>query len=162
MTKCDGGWYYQQLDLGFNYRVTDFQCALGISQLKKLDRSLKRRREIARKYDDAFKNVEGLIIPYQAPFAMNSYHLYILQFTGIDRKEAYDQLQEAGIHVNVHYIPTYTFPYYRKNGYANTCCPNAEKVYSNILSIPMYYGLTDEEVEYIIENVIHISNGKKQ
>ena len=153
MTRCEGGWYYQQLDLGYNYRITDIQCALGISQLKKLDRSLARRREIARRYDEAFRDVPGLIIPYQAPEALNSYHLYILQFTDVDRKAAYDMLQEAGIHVNVHYIPTYTFPYYRTHGYADTCCPNAEKIYGNILSIPMYYGITDEEIEYVIENV---------
>lgn len=159
MTQCDGGWYYQQFDLGYNYRVTDFQCALGISQLKKLDRSVARRREIAEKYDAAFKDVDGLVIPYQAPEVSNSYHLYILQFTGVDRKEAYDKLQGAGIHVNVHYIPTYTFPYYRTHGYADTCCPNAEKVYANILSIPMYYGLRDEEIEYIIENVKRVANG---
>jgi UDP-4-amino-4,6-dideoxy-N-acetyl-beta-L-altrosamine transaminase len=161
MTRCEGGWYYQQLDLGYNYRITDIQCALGISQLKKLDRSLTRRREIARRYDEAFRDVPGLIIPYQAPEALNSYHLYILQFTDVDRKAAYDMLQEAGIHVNVHYIPTYTFPYYRTHGYADTCCPNAEKIYGNILSIPMYYGITDEEIEYVIENVKKAAAGGK-
>ena len=161
MTRCEGGWYYQQLDLGYNYRITDIQCALGISQLRKLDRSLARRREIARRYDEAFRDVPGLIIPYQAPEALNSYHLYILQFTDVDRKAAYDMLQEAGIHVNVHYIPTYTFPYYRTHGYADTCCPNAEKIYGNILSIPMYYGITDEEIEYVIENVKKAAAGGK-
>lgn len=159
LTKNEGGWYYQQLDLGYNYRVTDFQCALGISQLKKLDRSLARRREIAHIYDEAFKNVNGLVTPYQAPEGLNSYHLYILQFTNVDRKEAYDKLQAAGIHVNVHYIPTYTFPYYRNHGYIDTCCPNAEAIYSNILSIPMYYGLTDEEIQYVIENVKRVASG---
>ena len=160
LTENEGGWYYQQLELGFNYRITDIQCALGISQLKKLDRSLARRREIARRYDTAFKDVHGLVIPYQAEYALNSYHLYILQFTGVSRKEAYDRLQAAGIHVNVHYIPTYTFPYYRSHGYAETCCPVAEKVYSNILSIPMYYGLTDDEIDYVIDNVIRVAQGK--
>lgn len=124
-----------------------------------MPRSLARRREIAKKYDEAFGNVEGLVIPYQAPDGVNSYHLYILQFTNVDRKKAYDMLQEAGIHVNVHYIPTYTFPYYRTHGYADTCCPNAEKVYQNILSIPMYYGMTNEEIEYVIENVKRVAAG---
>lgn len=160
LTNCEGGWYYEQLELGYNYRVTDFQCALGISQLKKLDRSIARRREIAQRYDEAFSGVNGLITPYQAPTGRNSYHLYILQFTGVSRKEAYDRLQEVGIHANVHYVPTYTFPYYRTHGYADTCCPNAEKVYSNIISIPMYYGLRDDEIEYIIDNVKRIANGK--
>ena len=160
MTENQGGWYYQQLDLGYNYRITDFQCALGISQLKKVDRSVARRREIAARYDEAFKDVPGLIIPYQVPDGKNSYHLYILQFTDVDRKAAYDRLQAAGIHVNVHYIPTYTFPYYRTHGYADTCCPNAEAVYRNILSIPMYYGLTDEQVEYVIENVKEAAAGR--
>ena len=160
MTQNDGGWYYQQIALGYNYRITDIQCTLGISQLKKLERSVQRRREIAEKYDEAFRDVDGLVIPYQAPYSFNSYHLYVLQFTGIDRKEAYDRLQEAGIHVNVHYIPSYTFPYYRNHGYAGICCPNAEKVYKNMLSIPMYYGLTDEQIEYVVENVKRIASGK--
>lgn len=160
MTKNEGGWYYQQLDLGYNYRVTDFQCALGISQLKKLNRSIARRKEIAQIYNEAFKDIDGLVTPYQDPNGSNSYHLYILQFTKVDRKVAYDKLQEAGIHVNVHYIPTYTFPYYRTHGYADTCCPNAEKVYEKILSMPMYYGLTDNEIEYIIDNVKRIASGK--
>ena len=160
LTQNDGGWYYQQLELGYNYRITDIQCALGISQLKKLDRSLARRREIARKYDEAFGKVPGLTVPYQAPEGLNSYHLYILQFNSVDRKEAYNRLQEAGIHVNVHYIPTYTFPYYRTHGYADTCCPNAERIYSRMLSIPMYYGLTDEQIDYVIENVIRAAEGK--
>ena len=128
--------------------------------MKKLDRSVARRREIAARYDEAFKNAPGLVIPYQAPEGKNSYHLYILQFTRTDRKTAYDRLQEAGIHVNVHYIPTYSFPYYRSHGYGDTCCPNAEKVYANILSIPMYYGLTDEEVDYVIHQVKQVAAGE--
>ncbi|HHX38083.1 MAG TPA: UDP-4-amino-4,6-dideoxy-N-acetyl-beta-L-altrosamine transaminase [Clostridiaceae bacterium] len=160
MSEFEGGWYYQQLELGFNYRITDIQSALGISQLNKLDRSISRRREIAMKYNEAFKNIEGLVIPYQAPDTFNSYHLYVLQFTGVDRKQAYDKLRSAGIMVNVHYIPTYTFPYYRQNGYQDTFCQNAEQLYQNIISIPMYYGLTEEQIDYVIENVIKVATGK--
>lgn len=160
MTDDEGGWYYQQLELGYNYRITDVQCALGISQLRKLDRSLERRREIAKKYDISFKDVDGLVIPYQAPKGLNSYHLYVLQFTRVDRSEAYTILHEAGILVNVHYVPTYLFPYYRMRGYETTFCKNAEEVYSNLLSIPMYYGLSDEEVDYVIKNVIKVASGK--
>jgi perosamine synthetase len=160
MSEYQGGWYYEQLELGYNYRITDIQSALGISQLNKLDRSITRRREIAKTYDAAFRDVKGLIIPYQAADTFNSYHLYVLQFTGIERKQAYDRLRNAGIMVNVHYIPTYKFPYYRENGYKNTFCKNAEELYQTIISIPMYYGLTNEQIDYIIENVIKVAQEK--
>lgn len=160
LEQYEGGWYYEQLELGYNYRITDVQCALGMSQLRKLDRSIARRREIAKRYDEALKDVDGLTIPFQSTDSINSYHLYVLQFTDVDRKKAYKLLHEAGILVNVHYIPTYALPYYRKNGYAHTYCPNAENLYANALSIPMYYGLTDEQIDYVIENVIRVASGK--
>lgn len=151
MTKCEGGWYYEQLELGFNYRITDIQCALGISQLKKLDGFLTRRRELVERYNDAFVNVEGIICPQQAKGCNNSWHLYVVQVK--NRKEVYDKLQEAGIHVNVHYIPVYKHPYYQRNGYADVCCPNAEELYAHMISLPLYPGLTDEEQDYVIEQI---------
>lgn len=151
MTKNEGGWYYEQLKLGFNYRITDIQCALGSSQLKKLDAFVARRRELVAKYDEAFANVESIICPKQAEGCHNSWHLYVIQVE--DRKEVYDRLRKVGIFANVHYIPVYKHPYYQKNGYADVCCENAEKLYAHMISLPLYPDLTDEEQAYVIEQV---------
>jgi len=153
MLNNEGGWYYEQLELGYNYRITDFQCALGISQMKKIDKFIERRREIAARYDEAFADIEGVTTPYQAEGYKNSYHLYMIQITNMPRIEAYDKLRAAGLGVNVHYIPVYKHPYYQKFGYANVFCPNAEVLYSRLLSLPMYPSLTDEEIEYVINAV---------
>jgi len=151
MTRNEGGWYYQQLDLGYNYRITDIQCALGVSQMKKLDRFVARRRELVARYNEAFAGVEGIVCPAQANGCNNSWHLYVVQVP--NRKEVYDKLKEAGINANVHYIPVYKHPYYQENGYADVCCPNAEELYAHMISLPLYPGLTDEEQEYVIEKV---------
>lgn len=153
MLNNEGGWYYEQLELGYNYRITDFQCALGISQMDKLDRFVEKRREIAARYDEAFHGLKGIITPSQAKGCRNSYHLYVIQVSGMPRKEAYDKLRAAGLGVNVHYIPVYKHPYYRNNGYADVCCPNAEELYSRMISLPMYPSMKDEEVEYVISTV---------
>jgi perosamine synthetase len=157
MTHNEGAWYYEQLELGYNYRITDFQCALGISQMKKLPMFLKRRREIAAQYDEAFKNCKAITVPYQAPFAKNAYHIYIIQVKNMPRKEAYDKLKAAGLGVNVHYVPTYKFPYYQEHGYENVHCPNAENIYSKCITIPLFAKMTDTEVEYVIEQVLKLS-----
>lgn len=156
LEKNEGGWYYEQLELGFNYRITDFQCALGISQMKKIDRFVARRREIAKRYDEAFAGLKGIVTPAQAEGCNNSYHLYVIQVESMPRKEAFDKLRAAGIGVNVHYIPVYKHPYYQKNGYQDVKCGNAEKIYSKLISLPMYPGLTDEEQEYVIEQVTYL------
>ncbi len=153
MTRNEGGWYYEQLELGFNYRITDIQCALGISQMKKLDRFIDRRREIAAKYDEAFSDMEGIVISQQDEGCLNSYHLYVIQVTNVPRIDAYDECRAKGLGVNVHYIPVYKHPYYQRNGYAQVCCPNAEKVYKRLLSLPIYPSLTDEQIEYVISVV---------
>ena len=153
LTKNEGGWYYEQLELGYNYRITDIQCALGISQLKKLDRFVEKRREIADRYDEAFSDLPGVIIPYQATDRKNSYHLYEIQVVSKPRLEVYNALKAAGLGVNVHYIPTYTFPYYRQHGYADVCCPNAEKIYSRLISIPMFPAMTENEIAYVIDTI---------
>ncbi len=153
MEKDEGGWYYEQLALGYNYRITDFQCALGISQMKRLDRFLARRREIAKRYDEAFSRMKGIVIPAQAGGRLSSRHLYCIQVTGIPRKAAFDQLRSAGIGVNVHYIPVYRHPYYRNLGYRNVRCKNAENLYEKILSLPIYPELTEEQQGKVIEAV---------
>ena len=118
MGKQEGGWYYEQLELGYNYRMTDIQAALGGSQLAKLDAFIQRRRYLAGRYTEAFA-----------------------------------RLREAGIGVNVHYIPVYHHPYYRKHGYQDTFCPHAEQLYQHMLSLPLYPGLTEEQQDVVIEQV---------
>lgn len=151
MTKNEGAWYYQQLELGYNYRITDIQCALGISQLKRLDSFVKRRRELVKRYQAAFADTEDVICPMQQEGCNSSWHLYVIQVK--NRKEKFDQLRSAGIGVNVHYIPVYKHPYYQEHGYQNVCCPNAEKLYEHIISLPLYADLTDEQQDYVIEQV---------
>ncbi|MCM1161403.1 MAG: UDP-4-amino-4,6-dideoxy-N-acetyl-beta-L-altrosamine transaminase [Roseburia sp.] len=153
MHKNEGGWYYEQLDLGYNYRITDLQCALGLSQMKKLDGFVAKRRELVARYNEAFGQVEGIICPKQIEGCNNSYHLYVIQVPEGRRKEIFDKLRAAGIGVNVHYIPVYKHPYYQENGYQDVCCENAEAVYENFISLPLYYGLTFEEQDYVIETV---------
>ncbi|MBQ3544340.1 MAG: UDP-4-amino-4,6-dideoxy-N-acetyl-beta-L-altrosamine transaminase [Lachnospiraceae bacterium] len=153
MSKYDGPWYYEQIGLGYNYRITDFQCALGMSQLKRIDKFLKRRREIAKKYNEAFEKVDGITIPAQMEGTNSAYHLYVIKVDKSIRRQLFEFLRENNIGVNVHYIPVYTFPYYRENGYKDVRCENAEELYESIISLPMYYGLTDEEQDYVIEKV---------
>ena len=153
MTRYDGAWYYEQISLGYNYRITDFQAALGMNQLKRVNQFLKKRREIARRYDEAFKDIPKIVTPVQSVAVENAYHLYVIQVDKEIRKALFDYLRENQIGVNVHYIPVYTFPYYRQHGYENVCCQKAEEFYQRIISLPIYYRLTEEEQEYVIEKV---------
>ena len=156
MTKCEGSWFYQQLFLGYNYRITDLQCALGCTQLKKLDGFLERRRELVQRYQQAFENCSNIVVPYQLPETKSGWHLYIVQVLNCDRRQVFESLRAKGIGVNVHYIPVYYHPYYRENGYQNTCCPNAEKLYEHFISLPLHVSLTDEEQDYIIQTIKEI------
>ena len=153
MARNDGPWFYQQLDLGYNYRITDIQCALGCSQIKKLDRFLVRRKEIVARYNEAFADCENIVTPYQLPETESGWHLYIVQVKNCDRRKVFEALREHGIAVNVHYIPVYMHPYYQKHGYKEVHCRNAEEVYSHIISLPLYPTLTKEEQDYVIEKV---------
>jgi UDP-4-amino-4,6-dideoxy-N-acetyl-beta-L-altrosamine transaminase len=153
MTADEGAWYYQQLDLGYNYRITDIQCALGVSQMKRLDKFVEKRRMLAERYDQAFQGCDSLITPAQASGCHNSYHLYVIQVPKESRKQIFDALRAAGIGVNVHYIPVYKHPYYQQHGYDTVCCPNAEEFYSREISLPLYPDLTLEQQDYVIEMV---------
>ena len=159
MTRNDGSWFYQQLDLGYNYRITDIQCALGCSQMKKLDRFLARRKEIVARYNEAFADCENIIIPYQLPETESGWHLYIVQVKNCDRRKVFEALREQGIAVNVHYIPVYKHPYYQEHGYKDVHCRNAEEVYSHIISLPLYPTLTEEQQQYVIETLKYVING---
>ena len=152
----EGGWYYQQLELGYNYRLTDVQAALGSSQMKKLDAFIQKRCEIVEEYDKAFANNPNIRTPYVLDGVMSGWHLYIIQVLNKNRKEVFEELRKAGIGVNVHYIPVYKHPYYQKHGYNEVCCENAEELYKNMISLPIHPGLTKEQQEYVIEKVINL------
>lgn len=149
--KNDGSWYYEQQLLGYNYRITDIQCALGISQMRKLDRFVARRRELAKRYTEAFSDCENFVTPYQLDGTDSAWHLYIIQVLNRDRKIVFEKLREQGIGVNVHYIPVYKHPYYQKNGYKDVCCEKAENLYQRMISIPLFPLLSDEEQERVID-----------
>lgn len=155
--KADGPWYYEQIDLGYNYRMTDMQAALIISQLDKLPVFSARRKEIVKRYDEAFGKMPELFVQREIPESDTTRHLYILRIVPeklkIDRRRFFDALAAENVHCNVHYIPTYYFPYYEKLGYKKGLCPNAEKLYEEILSLPLYYAMSEEDTESVIEAV---------
>lgn len=152
MLANEGSWYYEQLDLGYNYRITDIQCALGLSQMNKLDKFVARRRELVTRYQDAFKGAEEVVTPVMLEECNSSWHLYVIQVK--NRKEVFEKLRKAGIGVNVHYIPVYHHPYYRQNGYADVVCPNAERLYEGMISLPLYPHLTNQQQDYVVEKVL--------
>lgn len=152
----DGGWYYEQIALGFNYRMTDMQAALGSSQMTRLDAFIARRRALAARYDAAFAEVD-IIRPWQDPATHSSWHLYVIRLdqrrNAIGHRAAYDQLRSDGIGVNLHYMPVYLQPYYRRLGFAPGHCPEAERYYAEAISIPLYAGLTDEDQDKVVAAV---------
>lgn len=151
----EGMWYYEQISLGYNYRMTDFQAALLISQLGKLERFKKRRKEIVDYYDSELKNVDGIIIQKEIEQSDTCRHLYIIRLDenvlSCTRREFFDEMVSRGVQPQVHYVPVYWFPYYQELGYKKGLCPNAEEVYKGIMSIPLYPSLTEEETEYVVD-----------
>jgi len=145
-----GGWYYEMQKLGFNYRLTDFQAALGISQLKRADTGLKRRREIAKKYHDFFKD-KNYINGHSTFINGHAYHLYVIKTD--NKKELYDYLRSKKIFTQVHYIPVHTFPYYQSLGHQKGDFPESENYYHQCMSLPMFPSLTDEEQQYVINEI---------
>ena len=160
--ESDGPWYYEQIDLGYNYRMTDMQAALIISQLNKLDMFSLRRKEIVARYNEAFKEMPGIFVQKEIPESDTTRHLYILRIKpdkfSIDRKRFFEALAAENVCCNVHHIPTYYFPYYERLGYRRGICPNAEKLYEEIITLPLYYSMTDEDVESVIAAVTKIAN----
>jgi UDP-4-amino-4,6-dideoxy-N-acetyl-beta-L-altrosamine transaminase len=146
-------WNYQQIELGFNCRLTDIQAALGSSQMERLDEFVARRHVIAEHYDRTLSSLP-VITPWQHPDTYSSYHLYIIRLKLADirktHRQIYNAMRAAGVLVNLHYIPVYRQPYYERMGFAAGYCPNAERYFADALSIPMYAGLTDEDQEAVI------------
>ena len=153
LTRNDGGWYYEMQELGYNYRITEFQAALASSQLKRLDWSIERRNEIARKYDEALQNLP-ILTPYRQEGIMHAFHLYVIEVYPSRRKVLYDYLREHQIFAQVLYIPAHTMPYYKSLGHKEGECPIAEDYYTRCLALPMYPSLTDEEQQYVIDAII--------
>ena len=157
----DGPWYYEQLTLAMNYRMTDMQAALLISQLKKLPMFMERRKEIVKRYNEAFSKLPQIIVQKEIRESDTTRHLYILRLNpeklSIDRRQFFDALAAENICCNVHYIPTYYFPYYEKMGYGKGLCPKAEKLYEEILTLPLFYSMTDQDVEDVIAAVTRIA-----
>lgn len=155
--KEEGPWYYEQLALGMNYRMTDMQAALIISQLDKLPAFQKRRKEIVETYNSAFSRMPELFVQQEIPESDTTRHLYLLRIRPerltIDRKQFFACMAAENICCNVHYIPVYRHPYYEALGYPKGLCPKAEKLYEEILSLPLYYSLTDEDVQDVIHAV---------
>ncbi len=146
-------WYYEQLELGYNYRMTDIQAALGMSQMQRLNQFVERRRQLARRYDELLQNLP-LILPIEAPETQSSWHLYVvrlkLQEISQSHRQVFEALRAANIGVNLHYIPVHTQPYYQKLGFKWGDFPVAEQYYQEALSLPLYYELTETEQDWVV------------
>ena len=151
---ADGPWYYQQIDLGFNYRMTDIQAAMGLSQLNRLDEFTKKRHKIATHYDDLLQDL-AIIKPWKDPKCYSSCHLYVIRIPKSshlgDRKQVFERLRANGIGVNVHYIPIYRQPYYRKFGHQYEKFPESESYYSEAISLPIFPLLTRKQQDFVVE-----------
>ncbi|MEW5766973.1 MAG: UDP-4-amino-4,6-dideoxy-N-acetyl-beta-L-altrosamine transaminase [bacterium] len=150
-----GPWYYEMQALGYNYRITDFQCALGIKQLEKADRFVERRRDIAAEYTKAFKDMDEVITPGEREKVKASYHLYVIQVKSgrLNRRDVFENLRKEGIGVQVHYIPVHLQPYYQQNlGYKKGAYPKAEQFYERALSLPIFPKMNDQDVERVIKS----------
>lgn len=156
----EGPWYYEQVSLGYNYRMTDFQAALLISQMKKLEKFKARRQEIVNRYNEAFADVPEIIVQKEIPESDTCRHLYIIRLDldklTCTRREFFDALSAENIQPQIHYVPVYWFPYYKHLGYERGLCPNAEEVYKGIMSIPLYPKMSDDDVQDVIDAVTKV------
>jgi len=161
MTRpVDGPWYYQQIELGFNYRMTDMQAALGYSQMQKVDEFVSRRRYLAKRYDELLKNINNIQLPDQNEDTDSSWHLYVVRvdFSKISKtkQQIFAEMKDRGICLNLHYIPVHTQPYYKNMRFEDGDFPNSEKYYEEAFTLPLYYSLTDEQQDYIVKNLVEV------
>lgn len=160
VNKSHGQWYYEQIDLGYNYRLNDLQSALGINQLKRIDSFIEERHKIANRYNNLFKNINYVKTPYQNPNCYSSYHLYIIRIDSNSensRKRVFEKLRNSGFFVNIHYIPIYMHPFY-KFKFNSKDYPNSNLYYSEAISIPIYPGLKDQDMQSVFEVITKPSN----
>lgn len=152
--EAQGGWYYEMVDLGYNYRMTDIQAALGISQMTKLDQFIQKRQQLAALYTDKIKDIDTLTAPYQLEDTKSGWHLYSVQLDtekiGKTRKQAFEELRAANIGVHVHYIPVYWHPYYQGLGYERGLCPVAEKWYTQALTLPLHPQMSETDIDEVL------------
>lgn len=157
-----GPWYYEQQVLGYNYRLTDVQSALGISQMVKIDEFINRRREIVSLYNDSFKGLSEITTPFEADFSNSGWHIYVIkvkpELLKATRKEIFEALQAENIGVNVHYLPVYLHPYYKGLGYEKGLCPNAEDLYENMITLPLFPSMTNEDANDVVNAVKKVIN----
>mgnify|MGYP000894910955 FL=1 len=154
--RC-GSWFYEMVDLGYNYRLPDINCALGLSQLKRLDQNVSRRRKLAALYNKAFSKIEAVRPLTQKADRKSSWHLYVVKLDlskiRTTRKDVFSSLRDEGIGVNVHYIPVYWHPYYQKLGYKKGLCPVAEKAYEEIVTLPLFCAMSDSDAAQVVSAV---------
>lgn len=163
----EGSWYYEVIEAGYKYNMTDIQAGLGLAQLKKLEWMWKRRKEIAEKYTEAFKSLEEIITPFVKPDRVSAWHLYVIKLNlealKIDRAGFIEELKDRGIGTSVHFIPLHRHPFYRDTfDYRAEDFPNAEWVYERIISLPIYPGMTNKQVNRVIESVIEVIKENKR
>lgn len=154
--ESHGLWYYEQIELGFNYRITDIQAALGASQMERLDEFVARRHYLADRYDEALAGLP-LVLPWRDPAAYSAFHLYVIRLRPDvypkTQREVFEGLRQAGIGVNLHYIPVYLQPYYRRLGFGEGYCPEAERYYGEAISIPLYHGLSESDQDRVVDAI---------
>ena len=152
MAKFDGPWYYEMQQLGFNYRITDLQCALGINQLKKLEKYIERRRELVSIYNRGLSKIDKIILPVEKPYVRASWHIYYIRLKNASKRRLiFEKLQKSNIGVQVHYIPVNLHPYYQKNfGYKVGDYPKAENYYQSTITLPLYPKMVNTEIKYIV------------
>lgn len=162
LEESHGPWYYEQQFLGYNYRLTDVQSALGTSQLSRIEEFIKRRREVVQQYNSALENLNEIVTPFQAEYSNSGWHIYVVkirpELLNGTRKEIFEALQAENIGVNVHYLPVYLHPYYKRLGYDKGLCPIAEDLYENIITLPLFPSMTNKDVEDVIDAVIKVVN----
>lgn len=161
----EGPWYYEQIMLGYNYRITDIQAALIVSQMKKLDQFKARRKKIVKMYDEAFAQIPEIIVQKEIAESDTCRHLYIIRLDteklSCTRREFFDAMSAENVQCQIHYVPVYWFPYYQKLGYKKGLCPVAEEVYKGIMSIPLYPKMTDQDVSDVIHAVTKVVENYK-